>query len=652
LKQRPESAGDRIGAAAPPASFDLGLLLSLAFLATLWYVAMEWLFFATAASFLTSLAARERLLMPAAAALLVGAAVAAATALAALPGRLAGSRRPGDADRLAPGWRRLALAPTAAVLALSALLMLDNFVHTLFGSGLTTLSGPWRWLRPVLAALLLLGLLERLLGWTAAVQRRQRMRRAFGATALLAAAIGAGSLASFPRAAPPVPVPPRRPGAPSPPLNVLLLGGDGIEAGNTSLYGYAQPTTPFLAGLAPQALVCERAYVNAQVTGASLVSILTGMLPTETGVIYPPDVARGAAVRGHLPGILRAHGYVGEQLTIRYYGDAGDLNLVDSFAVANGRRLEAAWSGLGLQRFAPSLRLFLTILGERVEDRALPGVRVGAMAFAEVRGEGGSFQPDDERMRALAAFVREAREPFFAHLHLMATHGPRYFARRRVQHDAGSAAAVRKKETYDDAILDFDGHVEEVFALLRRQGLLDRTLVVVYSDHGRGHAVDRPVPLLLRFPHGAHAGRIRGVTQLIDVAPTVLDALGIPAPPTMRGWSLLRGEPPCRPVIVATANLELVDNVGARFYVVPRPPFFSLGTLTLLDGHRSYALDLPHDRLDVSALPAATWCPGLGPEPARARLLATLVEGGYDVSSLRPASTASREARSTPSPVR
>jgi hypothetical protein len=431
---------------------------------------------------------------------------------------------------------------------------------------------------------------------------------------------------------------------PSPPLNVLLLGGDGIEAGNTSLYGYAEPTTPFLASIAPQSLVCEHTFVNAQVTGASLVSLLTGMLPTATGVIYPPDVARGAAVRSHLPGILRVHGYVGEQLTIRYYGDAGDLNLVDSFVVANGRRLEPSKGGLGLERFAPSLRLFLTILRERVEDRTLPRARVGALAFAEVRGEGGSFQPDDERMRALAAFIRETREPFFAHVHLMATHGPRYFARRRVHGAAGPARTGRRDDTYDDAILDFDGHVEEVFALLRQQGLLDRTLVVVYSDHGRGHAVDRPVPLLLRFPHGAHAGRVRGVTQLIDVAPTVLDALGIPAPPTMRGWPILRGEPPCRPVIVATANFDLVNNAGPKFYVIPKPPFFSLGTLTLLDGHRSYALDLPHDRLDVSALPAAPSCPDFGPEAARGRLIATLVEGGYDVSSLRPASIASPAA--------
>jgi len=635
-------ASDRDGAGERSGGFGLGLLLSLAFLATLWYVVMEWLFFATAVSFLSSLSARERLLMPGAATLLLGALMVVVTAIAALPGRISmGADRTTKSRRLESWWRRLALAPTAAVLGLSALVMLDNFVHTLFGSGLTTIGGPWRWMRPVLAALLFLGLLERLLGWAAAAERRPRLRRALGVTALAAAVLGAASLAFFPRAVPAAPVPPRRPGAPSPRWNVLLLGGDGIEAASTSLYGYDKPTTPFLASIALQSLICERTYVNAPVTGASLVSILTGMLPTETGLIYPPDVARGRAARTHLPGILRAHGYATAQLTIRYYGDAGDLNLVDSFAVANGRRLEAGrWTRLALDRFPPSLPLFLTILAERAQDRTLPAARVGALAFKEVRGEGGSFAPDDERMAALARFIREAPRPFFAHLHLMATHGPRYFARRR---GAGANEASKhgpRRDSYDDAILDFDERVQAIFALLQREGLLERTLVVVYSDHGRAHGADRPVPLLLRFPLGAHAGRIRNLTQPLDIAPTVLDALGIPAPQTMRGRSLLRGEPPCRPVIVATPNIDLMENAGAKVFIVPRPPFFSLGTLTLLDGHRSYALDLPHDRLAVTPLPAATWCPDLGPDTARARLLATLVEGGYDVSSLRLAGAA------------
>jgi hypothetical protein len=155
------------------------------------------------------------------------------------------------------------------------------------------------------------------------------------------------------------------------------------------------------------------------------------------------------------------------------------------------------------------------------------------------------------------------------------------------------------------------------------------------------------VPLLLRFPHGQHAGRIHGLTQALDIAPTVLDALGIPVPESMSGRSLLRGEPPCRPVIAAAPNLDLVDNVGARWFVVPRPPFYSLGTLTLLDGHRSYSLDVTRDRLLVAELAAAPWCPQMSPEEARSRLVAALLEGGYDVSSLRP-SGEPQQARAVP----
>ena len=415
-----------------------------------------------------------------------------------------------------------------------------------------------------------------------------------------------------------------------------MLGGDGIDASHTSVYGYRRRTTPFLERLAPQALLCERAFPNGATTGASLTSLLTGMWPTETGVIYPPDIARGEAAYLHLPGILRAHGYRTGQFTVRYYADAADFNLVRAFEVANGRRLDEGSTARlpGLDRLAPSFGFFLSLLGERLWDRASAG-GAGTAAFDEASGKEISALPDSERLQALFAFVRESPRPFFAHIHLMGTHGARFFVSRQVFSAGREQELDWDEDFYDDSILDFDADVARIVGFLNERRILDRTIVVIYSDHGQNYTTDRSVPLLFLFPGRGHAGRISDLTQHLDIAPTLLDALGIPVPAAMRGRSLLRAGPHCRSVISAAPNYELVENVGTRWFIVPEPPFFSLGAVGLVDGRHRYVLDLASNKIEAADLPNPLRCPGVTLESSRSRLIEPLAAGGYDISSLR-----------------
>ena len=98
---------------------------------------------------------------------------------------------------------------------------------------------------------------------------------------------------------------------------------------------------------------------------------------------------------------------------------------------------------------------------------------------------------------------------------------------------------------------------------IRRLGFEENTLVMQVSDHGEpmgngehGHGIMRKIrpwpyeelvhiPVMLRYP-GCPAGtRIKAMTSDVDVAPTVLDWLGIGVHPSMQGKSLLpliRGE--------------------------------------------------------------------------------------------------------------
>jgi arylsulfatase A-like enzyme len=95
---------------------------------------------------------------------------------------------------------------------------------------------------------------------------------------------------------------------------------------------------------------------------------------------------------------------------------------------------------------------------------------------------------------------------------------------------------------YDDAILSFDLQVRRIFRELIRRELLDNTVVVICTDHGMNWSVNGRIPLLCVFPGGKHSGRIKVNVQNLDIAPTLLDYLGLEPPEWMSGVSLLSSE--------------------------------------------------------------------------------------------------------------
>jgi tetratricopeptide (TPR) repeat protein len=108
--------------------------------------------------------------------------------------------------------------------------------------------------------------------------------------------------------------------------------------------------------------------------------------------------------------------------------------------------------------------------------------------------------------------------------------------------------------SYNRAIATTDAAVGKLIGSLRAQKLYDDALVVVASNHGESlgahgeetHGIflyDETihVPVVLKLPGSRMAGKkINNRTRLLDVAPAVLEAAGIPVPSQMQGQSLLR----------------------------------------------------------------------------------------------------------------
>lgn len=105
---------------------------------------------------------------------------------------------------------------------------------------------------------------------------------------------------------------------------------------------------------------------------------------------------------------------------------------------------------------------------------------------------------------------------------------------------------------YDGAVRYEDYHLGRLLRELDTRGILDRSLVVVMSDHGEelgeygafrhGPAVTEEVlhvPVVVRFPEGGRARAWDGVVSLTDLAPTILDYLGVVAPAGIDGEDVL-----------------------------------------------------------------------------------------------------------------
>lgn len=142
---------------------------------------------------------------------------------------------------------------------------------------------------------------------------------------------------------------------------------------------------------------------------------------------------------------------------------------------------------------------------------------------------------------------RNSSAPFFLFLHLYDLHLP---------YDLPQDPNLRHGETGYTAELAYEDRVlGDFLEFLGHRGLLEKALIVFTSDHGEGlgdhgesthgyfiYQSTLHVPLIMHWPSGFKRSsheRVDEPASLLDVAPTILDAIGLPPPAGMRGRSLI-----------------------------------------------------------------------------------------------------------------
>ncbi|MFH0944327.1 MAG: sulfatase [Planctomycetota bacterium] len=370
--------------------------------------------------------------------------------------------------------------------------------------------------------------------------------------------------------------------------NLLFVSIDTLRAGHLGCYGYERPTSPFLDSLAKRSALFLNFRSVAPYTLPTHATLLTGLMPVRHGAVRNSDRLDASRV-AYLPQVLADSGYVTAAFT-----SGGFLSL------------EFGFQG-GFDRFGS--------VDPILPDDADPS---GSSAwFRQLRAE--------HDLGAVSRWIEShRRESWFLFLHTFLVHeyeAPEAdLARFRTVPDGVLDEPPAKylqgdewvdnmppgetveylRNLYDGTIHFADRSLAELFQRLEGQGLLENTIVVVVGDHGEefgdhGGLVHSAtlyeemlrVPLLVHLPGGDSRRVIREPVSQADLAPTLLDLLGLPALDQLDGHSrasLVRDGTPSSGTTPVYAQVDSVTSCRSSLQV---------GSLKIIRGDQSLALERP-----------------------------------------------------------
>ncbi|MGH9324083.1 MAG: sulfatase, partial [Vicinamibacteria bacterium] len=330
---------------------------------------------------------------------------------------------------------------------------------------------------------------------------------------------------------------------------VILISIDTLRADHLGCYGYPRNTAPRIDAFRRDATLFEQAFAQAPSTLPSHASIFTSLLPRHHGA----SVARSSGIDPGavtLAEILKRQGYENASFN-------GGIQLDALYGMARG---------------------FDTYVSAR------PSV-----ASADVLVD--PVDMFDHAVNEAMEWMRDRKaNPFFLFLHTYEIHhpytpDPALLAPMDPDYDGSlpddisvdllkrindgeieidDADLEHIMASYDAELRSVDTAFGKLVDFLQRERLYDDAVIIVTSDHGEefgehgfigwhSHSLYDEllrVPLLVKLPGSRGAGQsVAAQVRGIDLAPTILDELGLEIPESFAGASLLpaiagSGDPP------------------------------------------------------------------------------------------------------------
>lgn len=265
--------------------------------------------------------------------------------------------------------------------------------------------------------------------------------------------------------------------------------------------------TPNLDRLATEGARYDNAFAVAPVCAPSRSAIITGMYPTAIGTMHMRSHAAPPPEVRCFPEHLRAAGYYCTNFFT-------DYQFKTPVTVWDENSPQAHWRN----RPDPSQPFFSVFSGMMTHESQIYGSN------------------EQHRQNTSQLTEKERHDPATAPL-------PPYYPDTSVFRQAWAR--------YSDNVTAMDHWAGDLLRQLEEDGLADNTLVVFWSDHGRGfpRAKRWPYesglhePLLVRWPGKIAPGTVREeLVYLMDLAPTMLLAAGLPIPQHMHARPLFDGQ--------------------------------------------------------------------------------------------------------------
>lgn len=328
------------------------------------------------------------------------------------------------------------------------------------------------------------------------------------------------------------------------PPNILIFVADDAGWRDFGAYGNKTIQTPNIDGLAESGLLFEQAFLTTAQCSPSRISMLTGLYPHATGAedLHMP-LPKGARI---LPSYLSEEGYYTGHMRKKHYGPHASAQF--------------DWYSEDLSTAFPS--------------------------FLEKAGQSPFFLwvgfRDPHRTYGDAPRLHDPDEVFV----------PPYLV--------DNAKTRRDLARYYDEISRLDGQIGRFVEELERRARREHTLIIFLSDNGapfpraKGTVYDAGIrtPLIVNWPGRIEAGsHYKGLTSVIDLAPTLLDLVNHPVPDTMQGQSILPAffdqSVPGRQYVFSERNWhdcdEHIRSLRTRRYKLIRNAYIELPACTAAD---------------------------------------------------------------------
>lgn len=286
--------------------------------------------------------------------------------------------------------------------------------------------------------------------------------------------------------------------------NVILITLDTTRADHLSCYDADQVQTPNLDALAAAGTIFERCISQVPLTLPSHTTILSGSYPAfhqvrDNGAFVVPEGLE----------------LLSETLQQRGFATSA---FISAYVLHRKWGLNRGWDYYG-----DSFRFS----------------KLKTVSLSNIQKLAGDVLPEVE-----AWLEKNGQRKFFSWIHLYDPHSP--YA------PPEPFASQYRSHPYRGEVAYMDAELGKFFSFLKARGLWDNTLIVVAGDHGEmlgEHGEDTHgffiyeaavhVPLIVRSPWPLPARRVATTVELVDIMPTILEALAIAPGKTQQGKSLL-----------------------------------------------------------------------------------------------------------------